>query len=97
MPVAQSLATIELSEAYAGSGSGLTTTIQQLGQVGDITLFVAVASGVGDGATIERRGFILAFSIAAASFMLAGALIVHLMVQTFVFQTKESRLSVKPR
>lgn len=74
MPVAQSLATLDLSEADAGAGSGITTTIQQLSQVAGITFFVAASLAVSEnsGGNVGTLGFIMAFAI-AAGLMLAGA------------------------
>jgi len=76
-PVAQSLATVELSEADAGAGAGITITIQQLSQVAGITLFVAVAlanSGT-DKTNIAVGGYVIAYAIAAVA-MFATAVVV---------------------
>lgn len=68
-PVSQYLATLGLSEADAGAGSGITSTVQQLFQVCGVSLFAAVAVGITDGTgtstTINPEGFIAAFALAA--------------------------------
>lgn len=81
-PVAQSLATSDLSEADAGAGagagSGITTTIQQLFQVFGVTLLAAVALGVSDSTgvpTIAPNGFVTAFALSALA-MIGGALLI---------------------
>jgi MFS family permease len=79
-PVAQSLATSDLSEADAGSGSGIATTIQQLLQVGGVTLLVSIALAVKDDTNvvnIDSNGFMTAFLIASFVLM-TGAIIVGL-------------------
>jgi predicted MFS family arabinose efflux permease len=77
-PVAQSLATSDLSEADAGAGSGITTTLQQLFQVFGVTLLAAVALAVSDNSgvpTIAANGFVAAFAVSALA-MLGGALLI---------------------
>jgi hypothetical protein len=77
-PVAQSLATSDLSEADAGAGSGITTTIQQLFQVFGVTLLAAVGLAVSDSTavpTITANGFVSAFALSALA-MIGGALLI---------------------
>ncbi|OKP97597.1 MFS transporter [Paenibacillus sp. P46E] len=78
-PVAQSLSTLDLSEADVGAGSGITSTIQQLFQVGGVTLFVAVAvasaDGVGVSTTIQPLGFTIAFSLIAVV-LISGVILI---------------------
>lgn len=77
-PVAQSLATSDLSEADAGAGSGITTTLQQLFQVFGVTVLAALALGVSDNSgvpTIAANGFVAAFAVSALA-MFGGALLI---------------------
>ncbi|AZC26672.1 MULTISPECIES: MFS transporter [Pseudomonas] len=77
-PVAQSLATSDLSEADAGAGSGITTTIQQLFQVFGVSSLAAVALAVSDNSgapTIAANGFVSAFALSALA-MFGGALLI---------------------
>ena len=76
-PVAQSLATNDLSEADAGAGSGITTTIQQLFQVFGVTLLAVLALTVSESTgvpTISASGFVAAFAVSALT-MFGGALL----------------------
>lgn len=78
-PVSQYLATLGLSESDAGAGSGITSTIQQLFQVGGVTLFVAVAVGITDGTgvstIINTKGFIVSFALVAMVIIFGAVLI----------------------
>ncbi|XAT60613.1 MFS transporter [Rhodobacteraceae bacterium Araon29] len=74
-PVAQSIATVELSEEDAGAGSGLTSTIQQLSQVFGITVFVALALSIGNGISVGTAGLVFSFSIAMLLMLLGGVVV----------------------
>ncbi|MDW6003518.1 MFS transporter [Vibrio mangrovi] len=72
-PIAQSLATSDLSEVDAGAGAGIANTVQQLLQVLGVTLFVSIAlsvSGDENLASIEASGFSLAFLLCAGLMLL---------------------------
>ncbi len=73
-PAMQNAATSDLSSADAGIGSGVVTTVQQLGQALGLAVLVSVAvartssqqaAGVGD-VVARTAGYRLAFAVAAA-------------------------------
>ncbi|MEC1839500.1 MFS transporter [Bacillus amyloliquefaciens] len=78
-PVSQYLATFGLSEVDAGAGSGITSTIQQLFNVGGVTLLAAVAISITDGTgastIINPKGFIVSFVLAAVAIICGAVLI----------------------
>ncbi|OTA14357.1 LmrA [Xenorhabdus vietnamensis] len=95
-PVSQSLATTGLSESDAGAGSGIATTIQQLFQVGGVTLFVAVAISFSDriggtAATIGSIGFIVAFALAAVT-LIGGAVFIGVGRSVLALDTENSEI-----
>ncbi|MCC2524246.1 MFS transporter [Vibrio coralliilyticus] len=88
-PIAQSLATSDLSEADAGAGSGMATTIQQIFQVFGVTTFVAVAlhsSVNAEASHIDAQGFSSAFLLCAA-LVLIGLVLVATKRSTNVINT----------
>ncbi|WP_416777232.1 MFS transporter [Xenorhabdus budapestensis] len=93
-PIAQSLATTGLSESDAGAGSGIATTIQQLFQVGGMTLLVAIAISFTDGigiSTIESNGFIAAFTISAMIFI-GGAILIRIKRNALILNVENTEI-----
>ncbi|CCO50239.1 Major facilitator superfamily MFS_1 [Vibrio nigripulchritudo SOn1] len=77
-PIAQSLATSDLSEVDAGAGAGMATTIQQIFQVFGVTTFVVIAlhSSMNEETShIDSLGFSFAFLFCAVLVLLGLILV----------------------
>ncbi|MBJ7223908.1 MULTISPECIES: MFS transporter [unclassified Brenneria] len=91
-PVAQSLATNGLSDNDAGAGSGMATTIQQLFQVGGVTLLTTVAIAfTNEASTIGANGFIVAFALGAVM-LSGGAIFIGTTRSALILETDYSHL-----